>query len=115
MALCAPLLTPAQAAPVSFDFDVFVTSGPYSGTSGTGMVSFDDSDLDGDGNAVLEGDEFSLLVTLFGQSFTEADDYDAPFYPELVVSDGSPTGLDFLVTEVDPPFVTGGCWARITA
>ena len=112
--ISASLLTPVQAAPIDFDFDVFVFEGPFEGTFGMGSLTYDSTALDGNGDGFFEGDEFVLSVTLFGQTFTGADDYDAPFFPELEVVDSTPASLDFFITELDLPFAPAGTLTDIT-
>jgi len=91
----------ANAALVTESFSVTAIFGPFAGATGTGSFSYDDMSITGIGDEIITAaDGLTLDFTVFGQMFTEADDVDAPDYPELSFFDGEVVSLDFLV--IDP-------------
>lgn len=107
-ATAALLAGPASTAILDFDLVFVITDvggAPQDllGQSFGGSLSFDDALLDGDGNADLEGTEFSVVVDFFGQFLTGSNDIDFPVFPELVVVSGAPFSIDFIIDE--SPFV----------
>jgi hypothetical protein len=92
-----------QAATVTYDLFVEVLSGPFTGTTGSGSFSYDDSTLTNIGEETLTtavGDGgLTLELTVFGQTFIHSDDIDFSSYPRLVLIDGVIQYLDFIVSE----------------
>ena len=97
----AAALAPAGAAPVSFSFVAPVTSGPFTGQVGSGVIRFDTADLDAFGSGILSPATSTLEIdfSFGGQTFHESHDPGFPDFPELIVSDGSPVGIDFLLEQ----------------
>lgn len=100
LALAAALL-PAGAAPVTLSFVAPVTSGPFSGQVGSGVIRFDTADLDASGSGTLTPGTSALEIdfSFGGQTFHESHDPGFPDFPELIVSDGIPVGIDFLLEQ----------------
>ena len=77
----------------------------FTGTMGTGSVTFDLSDLAVTGSTALVGNQsvgaggFELDFQIFGQDFTENDDVDFPDFPVLSFVDGQLASLDLLISE----------------
>jgi hypothetical protein len=71
----------------------------FTGVTGTGSFGFDSSLITGSGDEILTGGDLDLDFTIFGQSFTEADDLDFDVRPALFVRDGNPRALDFFVVQ----------------
>lgn len=98
LALSAALL-PAQAALVQFDFSTTVSSGPFSGEVGTGVIRFDDAFggpvvSAGAGNGSLE-----ISFSFLGQLFNETNDQDFPNFPQVTLFNGTPVGIDFVLVD----------------
>jgi len=92
--------TGAQATIITKTYTAHVVNAPYSGTTGIGSFTYDDSILDGGGNGIAStGNGLTLTFTLFGQTFTQSDDTDFPDYPQLTIVNFTPTLLDFQVWE----------------
>ncbi|MCB1723507.1 MAG: hypothetical protein KDJ39_07415 [Gammaproteobacteria bacterium] len=103
----------ASAAVVNSTFSMSVTevsvgqpgnvdpTHPLLGTLGTGSFSYDADDIV-TGNEVLDSTQFSLVLELFGQTFTQADDVEFPDAPTLAFAGGTPYALDFIVGELHP-------------
>lgn len=115
-AVAALMASPSQAL-TTIDLFGDVVAGPFTGTTGSGFVTFNE-DLLG-----VEEDEFLTLspavdadfvleFTIFGQTFTAANDIDFPEFPEVFFelvevgqfanSDGRQydmVGIDFVVEE----------------
>ncbi len=100
----AVLLAPAgsPAATVSHDLSGTVASGTFAGTAGTGSFSYDDAGLANSGDEYRYLDDgLEIEFTIFGQTFTHLNDVEqSEFYPELVLDDGTPIELNFIVSEV---------------
>ena len=72
----------------------------FAGTVGTGTFTYDETLLTVDGNRTLTPEDGLLLnFTIFGQTFTAANDIDHPDFPSLSFQDGTPESLDFIVRE----------------
>ncbi len=83
-----------------------MTDGPLTGTVGTGWFSYDSDLIMGVGEETIDPtDGLQVSFTIFGQTFTQMDDVGFDDYPLLTFEDGSPTILDFIVSE-DGPNVT---------
>jgi hypothetical protein len=72
-----------------------VTQGPYTGASGSGTFSYDDSLLTHAGVEILFPDEFFLEFAIFGQTFFGTDEIEYPLYPRLWLFDGTPDSIEF--------------------
>lgn len=97
MSICMLLISNNANATTTFDLDVEVLLGDFTGTTGTGSFSFDESLIGGSGSESLGPDQFTLELTVFGQVFTEDDDVDFPDYAQLLFEDGLPIAIDFIV------------------
>jgi hypothetical protein len=87
---------PAQAATVTDDFTVNVTSGALTGQTGSGSFSYDDSILTGSGSetALVQSLSFNFL----DKTYTQNDDYFTDFgFPTLDLNNGSVVGLNYTV------------------
>ncbi len=95
---CALLMSSAVNATIITN-NLFgeVLSGSFAGTTGSGSFSYDNTLITGVGDEMLLGTEFDLEFTIFGQTFTNADDIDYPEFPELVFFDGLVVAIDFVV------------------
>ena len=112
----AILAVSAPASALTVDLVGSVVAGEFEGTVGTGQLTFDENLLVGLqpdeelGFATLSPDVdpmFALTFTIFGQTFTEADDVDAPEFPSAFFGDTNELlGIDFQVSEF--PFTEGG-------
>ena len=100
------LCTPVSAVVIVHSFSAEVPLGsPFAGETGTGTFSYDDDVLTGLGfesitPSTLDG-MLSIMFTILGQDFTEADDIDFPDFPQLDFFDGTPNFIDFVLSE-DP-------------
>jgi hypothetical protein len=85
-----------QAATITYDFTVDVTTGSLAGQRLEGFFSYDCSTLTGIGSEEI-GVEQGLFVSfeLLGVTYTESDDFNSPLYPRVLFENGSLTGLDF--------------------
>jgi len=82
-----------QAATVTYNFTVNVTSGNLAGQTGSGSFSYDDSSLTGRGLETLSVD--SLSFNFLNNLYTDNDDYFYPQgYPTLDLNNGSVVGLN---------------------
>ena len=70
--VCLAMLPSVQAATVTYDFSVAVTSGPASGTTASGHFSFDSAIVIPGGNVSAVGLLTDLVFDLDGTSYTEA-------------------------------------------
>jgi hypothetical protein len=96
-----------------------VFGGFYDGIVGTGSFTYDESLISGIGAEeifAIDGiDALTVDFTIFGQTFTEANDIDSPFTPILGFDNGNIVFLDFIVdeelgpvlTDIDEPGVLG--------
>jgi len=91
--------TAVQAQDVSRAFEVTIEEGGLTGEVFSGNVTFDASFL---GEAViLFPDEFSLEFDFLGETFTEEDDFDFPFFPTAELNAISQViGLSYLVDTI---------------
>lgn len=75
------------------------------GTTGSGTFTYDSSLVTGSGfESINAGQGLTLELTVFGQTFTEANDRDLasgvpPDFPVLSFNDGQPFGIGFRVLE----------------
>ncbi len=95
LALAAALL-PASAAPVSFAFEAPVTSGAFVGELGTGTIRFDDSF---DGTITPSNSDLAIAFTFLGQTFDQRSDPDFGDFPEVIVVDGKPVSINFMLVQ----------------
>lgn len=92
--------SPVQAATVGYNFDLYVVDGLYTGETGKGSFTYDDSTLTGNGLESLGTDQgLSVQLNFLGTNYTEADDVndnDDPLDVEPLVNffDGNLLGLD---------------------
>ena len=70
--VCLAALPSVQAATVTYDFSVFVTSGPAVGSTASGYFSFDSAIVIPGGNVSAVGLLTDLAFDLDGTSYTEA-------------------------------------------
>ncbi|HEY9633864.1 MAG TPA: hypothetical protein V6D14_10685 [Coleofasciculaceae cyanobacterium] len=85
-----------QAATVTYDFIVNVTSGCLSGKQFEGYFSYDSSTLRGIGSEEVGAQEgLSINFEFLDVLYTEANDLDFSLYPRLLFEDGNLAGLDF--------------------
>lgn len=88
----------AQAATITYDFTVNVTSGSLTGTQPSGFFSYDDSTLTGVGLETVGVNEgLAISFNFLGETYDETDDIEAPDYPILQFQDSSLLGLNFNV------------------
>ena len=81
-------------------FEGTVVGGSFDGTVGTGSFTFNESLVSANGETTLtplEGLEVDF--TIFGQTFTEANDVDFDGFPVLTFFDGIVESLDFIISE----------------
>lgn len=112
------LLFPAlvNSAVINVNYTATASAGEFAGTVGTGTISYDDSLLTGLGAEALSGIQFSVSLTVFGQTFTNTDDVAyhpgvVDVFPKLYFADGDLMGVDFAVSEhyvadTDPAYST---------
>lgn len=100
-----PLITVnfAQAATVTYDFDVLIDSGSLLNDTYSGFFSYNDSTLNGSGDEYLAID--NLKFNFLGTDYTEADD-NSSFGAEAAFLDGDFLGLSFS-TDVQFSFIPG--------
>ena len=70
--VCLAMLPSVQAATVTYDFSVFVTSGPAVGSTALGHFSYDSATVIPGGNVSAVGLLTDLVFYLDGTSYTEA-------------------------------------------
>tara|TARA_B100001123_G_C14641687_1_gene761980 strand:- start:214 stop:588 length:375 start_codon:yes stop_codon:yes gene_type:complete len=101
----------SQATIITNTFKAEVFAGPYTGTTGTGSFSYDDSLLGG-GSETLgpvggsDADAAGLTgfsFTILGQTFSMSDDTDFPDYPQVGFLAFVPEFLDILVVDLCRP------------
>lgn len=92
---------PVQAATITYDFDVNVTSGPLDNNIYEGSFSYDDSTLTGTGlETVGVAEELSVSFEFLGVTYTEANDNNFLFnFPIVEFKDGSLVGLQYIVND----------------
>lgn len=101
----------AEAQIVSYSFQAKVVGGDWDGETGLGVFSYDMSLVPTSGDWFLFPTDVTMVLNLFGQSFTEQDDSAYPGAPVLGFSDGQPTLISWWIEEppttIDEPGVTG--------
>lgn len=106
-----PAISPAQAATVTYNFEVNVTEGNYLGKY-NGNFSFDDSVLTRSGDEIITqaNGNLSLLFTFLNKTYTIQDELEFPAFPGVYFQDGQLYGLSFLVVPPtsDPGFFVLG-------
>ena len=94
----------ANSAIITYNLTGTVISpGPFLGNTGSGTFSYDDNDITGVGVENIDANaSLTLNFTIFGQSFTEADDVARISFgaPVLQFNDGALVFLDFYVSEL---------------
>lgn len=99
---------PVQAATITYDFTVDVTSGPLTGNQSSGFFSYDDSILTGSGLETIGADDgLSVSFNFLGKTYNETNDIDFPDYPIVQFQDRKLLGLNFAVFYA-PSFQTFG-------
>jgi hypothetical protein len=97
----------AQAATVTYNFEVNVTSGNYFGKY-NGQFSYDDSVLTKRGEEIVTqaNGDLSLLFNFLNKTYTSGDELEFPTFPGVYFRDGLLYGLSFLVVppKADPGF-----------
>jgi hypothetical protein len=92
----------ADAALITHSLVGEVVFGPELGATGSGTFSYDDSGLTGVGAEFIHVDDgLQIEFTFLGQIFRESDDIDFPLFPELVLVNGTPVFLDWIVANGD--------------
>lgn len=106
---------PIQAATITYDFDVYLTSGPQTGNTYAGSFNYNNSTLTGTGlETVGVSQGLSVSFDYLGVTYTEADDLKlSPFSddprrrvdpgPLVSLSDGDLLGLDFIFSKDGVP------------
>ena len=97
--------TKLQAAVITLD--AVVTSSTFGltlGETGVGSITYDESLVDPGGGISPDIDtSFSLSLTIFGQTFSAANDIDFDVFPLLTFDLNSlPSFLDYIVDEASP-------------
>lgn len=98
-------LSSIASASTLINFETTVQSGDFTGTIGTGTLSYDDTILDGSGYGYFypnDPSSFNLSFNVFGQTFTTVNDADFPDYPEFEINNFELDYLSFLVSESGP-------------
>lgn len=117
IAVPAFFAAPAFAVPTLYDLQGTVRGVVGDGSAVTGTLVFDpglaQAPLDGgepvpfdpdDDNTFpfVAGSDIDLMMTVFGQTFTGADDVGAPLFPQVLIDDlGRPRVLDVVISERD--------------
>lgn len=97
-------LPEVEAATITYNFEVTVTSGPLDGESYFGSLTYDNSTLTNTGQEFLEIPELSMVEFNFmGMDYTEADDPNAA----VKFFNGDFLGLDFVIPDPDFSIVPG--------
>jgi hypothetical protein len=101
--LTLALVESAQASLIRERFIAEVLpGGPAAGETGFIEVEYDETFVPDFGEFIFLGDEFSLTLDLFGQTFNNANDRGFDFlFPELVFEDRNIVFIDFVVNEFD--------------
>jgi hypothetical protein len=93
-------IEPSRAEPVTYDYFVTVTQGPFAGNAFSGSFSFDDSVLTGVGQETIGvKDGLTVSSSFFDFDYRETDDTRYPDYPKLIFENGVITRLDFWVED----------------
>jgi hypothetical protein len=89
---------PATAAPTPFSFSATVTAGSVAGETGTGFFAFDPDLFTGVGQELVTvADGLQIGFNFLGGLFTERNDLDYADYPLVILQDGVPVYIDYLV------------------
>ena len=98
--------TAARATLITETFTGTVATGKFAGTIGHGTFSYDPITMivcyiPANGSYATPGvGGFAVSFTIFGQTFTEADDMDYPIRPYFQITTGGvPITLDFAISE----------------
>lgn len=96
-----------NAATLTYNFNVDITTGSLSNNTYEGSFSYDDSNLTGIGlESVGVDDELSVVFNFLGRTYTEADDNAASFnFPIAEFRDGNLVGLQYLVNDTLNNFI----------
>lgn len=98
LGLVSSVDAPVQAAPVTYDFTVTVTTGTLAGKSFNGSFSYDDAQLKGEGTETLGvAQGLSVCMNYIGGQYREKDDSSYPTFPKLIFENGKITQLNFWV------------------
>ncbi len=91
-----------QAATVTYDFNVDVTTGSLADNLYEGSFSYDDSTLTGIGRETVGiEDELSIDFEFLGKTYTEENDNNVSFnFPIVEFNNGSLVGLQYIVSDV---------------
>ena len=85
-----------QAATVTYDFTVDLTSGPLIDTQPSGSFCYDDSTLTGSGLETLGIDQgLSVALNFLGKTYNETNDIEFPDFPIVQFQDRKLLGLSF--------------------
>lgn len=85
-----------QAATVTYDFTVDVTSGPLTGTQPSGSFSYNDSTLTGTGLETLGvAQGLSVAFNFLGKTYKETNDIEFPEFPIVQFQERKLLGLNF--------------------
>ena len=93
--------SPVQAATITYDFDVNITSGLLDENVYEGFFSYDDSTLTGIGREKIGvAEELSIVFEFFGKTYTEADDNNFSFnFPFVEFNENRLVGLQYIVND----------------
>lgn len=93
--------SPVQAATITYDFDVNITSGSLDDNIYEGFFSYADSTLTGIGREKIGvAEELSIVFEFLGNTYTEANDNNFSFnFPFLEFKEGSLVGLQYIVND----------------
>jgi hypothetical protein len=91
----------ANAAVITENFTSTALGGVFDGTVATGSFTYDDSLITGSGiENITAAQGLTLQLTVFGQIFTEQDDFEySSGLPQLDFDNGSASFLNFVVSE----------------
>ena len=96
--LSAFAATSASAAVITYDFSVAPGTGPLSGNTYSGQLSFDNAGLTNSGQELLRpSDGLTVSFTFEGTTYVTSDDQDYSAYPIVQFQNGTFLGLSFLV------------------
>lgn len=86
-----------QAATITYDFTIDVTSGPLTDTEPSGFFSYDNSTLTGTGLEALGVNQgLSIAFNFLGDTYNETNDIDFPAFPIVQFQDRQLLGLSFV-------------------
>ncbi len=93
-------VNPVQAATVTYDLTIDVTTGSLAGTQSFGFFSYDDSTLTGIGLETLGVNKgLSVDFDFLGKTYHETDENSYPDFPVVQFQDRSLLGIEFLVQD----------------